>query len=53
AQAIRGWVGQSTGIMNHKVTLLDWDRRLKEAKLNPGTSADLTVASLLANSLCL
>jgi triphosphoribosyl-dephospho-CoA synthase len=30
------------------VTLLAFDRRLKSAGLNPGTSADLTVASLLA-----
>ena len=28
--------------------LLEWDRQLKERGLNPGTSADLTVASLLA-----
>jgi triphosphoribosyl-dephospho-CoA synthase len=28
--------------------LLDFDRALKERDLNPGTSADLTVASLLA-----
>jgi triphosphoribosyl-dephospho-CoA synthase len=28
--------------------LLEWDRQLKERGLNPGTTADLTVASLLA-----
>ncbi len=28
--------------------LLDWDRQLKAAGVNPGTSADLTVATLLA-----
>ena len=31
--------------------LLSWDRELKSAKLNPGTSADLTVATLFANLL--
>ena len=28
--------------------LLAWDRRLKECRVNPGTSADLTVATILA-----
>ena len=28
--------------------LLDWDRRLKQRGINPGTSADLTVATILA-----
>ncbi len=31
--------------------LLDWDASLKERNINPGTSADLTVASLLATFL--
>ena len=31
--------------------LLDWDRQLKQQGVNPGTSADLTVASLLAYEL--
>lgn len=31
--------------------LLDWDKQLKKRGLNPGTSADLTVASLLASKL--
>jgi triphosphoribosyl-dephospho-CoA synthase len=31
--------------------LMDWDAALKVRELNPGTSADLTVASLLAKSL--
>jgi triphosphoribosyl-dephospho-CoA synthase len=31
--------------------LLDWDRRLKRQGINPGTTADLTVASLFALSL--
>lgn len=31
--------------------LMDWDASLKTRKINPGTSADLTVASLLAYTL--
>ena len=31
--------------------LLDWDRSLKQRALNPGTSADLTVATLFAHRL--
>ncbi len=31
--------------------LLEWDRRLKRRGINPGTTADLTVASLFALSL--
>lgn len=31
--------------------LLDWDRSLKRAGINPGTSADLTVATLFARRL--
>jgi triphosphoribosyl-dephospho-CoA synthase len=31
--------------------LLSWDRALKEKAINPGTSADLTVATLFANRL--
>lgn len=30
---------------------LDWDRSLKERRLNPGTSADLTVAALFTENL--
>lgn len=32
-------------------TLLDFDAELKDRKVNPGTSADLTVATLLAHAL--
>jgi len=32
-------------------TLLDWDAALKRAAINPGTSADLTVATLFAHRL--
>jgi triphosphoribosyl-dephospho-CoA synthase len=31
--------------------LLKWDAALKRRGINPGTSADLTVATLLANQL--
>jgi len=33
--------------------LLTWDRALKARGINPGTSADLTVATLFASRLCL
>ncbi len=33
-------------------TLLDYDANLKSRGLNPGTSADLTVATILCSSLC-
>ncbi|HET7850279.1 MAG TPA: triphosphoribosyl-dephospho-CoA synthase, partial [Pseudolabrys sp.] len=32
-------------------TLLAWDAKLKEAGINPGTSADLTVATVFAHRL--
>jgi triphosphoribosyl-dephospho-CoA synthase len=32
--------------------LLTWDGELKSGGINPGTSADLTVATLFASSLC-
>jgi len=32
-------------------SLLDWDKSLKRRAINPGTSADLVVASLLADNL--
>jgi triphosphoribosyl-dephospho-CoA synthase len=31
--------------------LLDWDASLKQRGINPGTSADLTVATLLVSEL--
>jgi triphosphoribosyl-dephospho-CoA synthase len=31
--------------------LLDWDASLKARSINPGTSADLTVATLLLSEL--
>lgn len=35
-----------------KRALLDWDQSLKRRRLNPGTSADLTVTTLLIYALC-
>lgn len=35
-----------------KRALLDWDQSLKSRRLNPGTSADLTVTTLLIHALC-
>jgi triphosphoribosyl-dephospho-CoA synthase len=32
----------------NQAKLLAWDKELKQKQLNPGTSADLTVASLFA-----
>lgn len=40
------WATNNPKLMQKK--LLDWDASLKSRKINPGTSADLTVASLLA-----
>lgn len=37
----------------YQATLLAWDADLKKRGINPGTSADLTVASLLCNDLLL
>lgn len=33
-------------------SLMIWDNKLKEGKINPGTSADLTVATVLTYMLC-
>jgi triphosphoribosyl-dephospho-CoA synthase len=35
----------------YQASLLSWDAELKKQGINPGTSADLTVATILANSL--
>ena len=37
----------------YQATLLAWDTDLKSRSINPGTSADLTVATILANDLLL
>jgi len=43
------WATDNPKLIQKK--LLDWDASLKERNINPGTSADLTVASLLATFL--
>ncbi|MES2501179.1 MAG: triphosphoribosyl-dephospho-CoA synthase, partial [Pseudomonadota bacterium] len=35
----------------YQAKLLAWDNELKQKQVNPGTSADLTVASLFAHAL--
>lgn len=40
------WAADNPKLMQKK--LLDWDASLKSRNINPGTSADLTVATLLA-----
>lgn len=51
AAAILGrWRAASTGPARHAL-LLDWDKPLKMQGFNPGTSADLTVATLFAHGL--
>ena len=43
------WAAENPKLIQKK--LLAWDASLKKRKINPGTSADLTVATLLAVSL--
>ena len=51
AAAILGrWRAASTAPARHGL-LLDWDKSLKTQGFNPGTSADLTVATLFAQGL--
>ena len=44
-------IGLGNGLLAHRQTLMDWDNNLKSESVNPGTTADLTVASLLASKL--
>ncbi len=48
AARVRDQVNGATNPADCLPALLDWDRRLKECDINPGTSADLTVATILA-----
>lgn len=45
------WDAHNPKLMQKR--LLEWDASLKARKINPGTSADLTVATLLASHLVL
>ena len=51
AQTLVSMTGLGSGLNTQHDTLLEWDARLKTEGINPGTSADLTVASLLAHKL--
>lgn len=52
AQALRQQWQQKGHPKYLKRALLDWDQSLKKRRLNPGTSADLTVTTLLIHALC-
>jgi triphosphoribosyl-dephospho-CoA synthase len=43
---------QSRPLLDPDPSFAAWDEQLKQAGLNPGTSADLTVASLMVAGLC-
>lgn len=51
AQKLVSMTGLGNGLLAHRQTLLNWDANLKSESINPGTTADLTVASLLASKL--
>lgn len=51
AQQIEADFSSSDNPKRMQKQLMDWDASLKARNLNPGTSADLTVASLLAKNL--
>ncbi|MDI9348715.1 MAG: triphosphoribosyl-dephospho-CoA synthase [Candidatus Symbiobacter sp.] len=51
AQSLISMIGLGNGLQKQHKALLDWDEKLKIQGINPGTSADLTVASLLASKL--
>ncbi|MGK6311399.1 triphosphoribosyl-dephospho-CoA synthase [Neorhizobium sp. DT-125] len=46
AETIRRIVTKETDLSRREKALLDFDKRLKDKDINPGTSADLTVATL-------
>jgi triphosphoribosyl-dephospho-CoA synthase len=51
AQALEAEYSESENPKRMQKKLMDWDASLKARDLNPGTSADLTVATLLVQSL--
>jgi triphosphoribosyl-dephospho-CoA synthase len=51
AVVVKERLDEAAGEAERRRLLLEFDRRLKGAGINPGTSADLTVASLLVHSL--
>ncbi|MBL1319857.1 MAG: triphosphoribosyl-dephospho-CoA synthase [Methylophaga sp.] len=40
-------IKENNNLSDSKVEVITWDNKLKKAKLNPGTTADLTAATLL------
>jgi len=51
AQAIEADYAKTDNPKLMQARLLEWDASLKRRDINPGTSADLTVATLLAYQL--
>ncbi|MCD2181523.1 triphosphoribosyl-dephospho-CoA synthase [Rhizobium sp. GN54] len=51
AETIRRKVADEPSLSGREAVLLDFDRRLKDRGINPGTSADLTVATLFVRSI--
>jgi triphosphoribosyl-dephospho-CoA synthase len=51
AQAIEADYAKTDNPKLMQAPLLEWDASLKRRDINPGTSADLTVATLLAYQL--
>ncbi|AJD45596.1 triphosphoribosyl-dephospho-CoA synthase [Rhizobium sp. SEMIA 4085] len=51
ADTIRRRVMDETRLPSREKILLDFDRRLKDRDINPGTSADLTVATLFVRNM--
>jgi triphosphoribosyl-dephospho-CoA synthase len=51
AARLRAAAGSAHELEEHAASLVEFDRSLKARGLNPGTSADLTVASLLAHAI--
>jgi triphosphoribosyl-dephospho-CoA synthase len=53
AESMLARVGERLELAATLPLLLEWDRRLKQRRINPGTSADLTVATILAWKLAI
>ncbi|WJR65114.1 triphosphoribosyl-dephospho-CoA synthase [Neorhizobium sp. CSC1952] len=51
AETIRRTVTEETDLTRREEVLLSFDKRLKDRDINPGTSADLTVATLFVRNM--
>ncbi|MFZ3248244.1 MAG: triphosphoribosyl-dephospho-CoA synthase, partial [Pseudolabrys sp.] len=51
ARHLAALVGKASRLEDVLAAVLAWDAELKKANINPGTSADLTVATLFAHRL--